>query len=83
MKQTVRATVVQIENESGEHPAVVLQCSGDIAISPKASVTARAILCDQEVLIVGPDRVNVRGKGKPTVEVGDIVEIEVTSDTTA
>jgi hypothetical protein len=66
MKQTIRTTVVQIENEQGEHPAVMLKCSGE-AIPPKATVSAKAILCEQEVLIVGADRLKIRGKGKPSV----------------
>jgi hypothetical protein len=77
MTLRIPTTVVRIENEEGEHPSVVLRCPGCEAIAPKARVSAKAILCEQEALIVGPDCVKILGKGKPSVGVGDIVEITV------
>jgi hypothetical protein len=81
VNQTIQTTVVQIENEQGEHPAVMLRCSEGEAIPPKATVSAKAILCEQEVLIVGTDRLKIRGKGKPSVCLGDLVEIRVIAET--
>ena len=81
MKQTIQTTVVEIENEEGEHPAVTLRCSGSERIPLKATVTAKAILCEQEVLVAGKDRFKILGKGKPCVGVGDKVEISVVSET--
>lgn len=76
MTQRIQTKVVRIENEEGETPSVVLRCPGE-AIAPKATVTTKAILCEQEVLVAGPDCVKVLGKGKPSVGVGDLVEINV------
>ena len=81
MKQTIQTTVVQIENEQGELPAVMLRCSEGEAIHPEATVSAKAILCEQEILIVGTDRLKIRGKGKPSVGLGDMVEIRVIAET--
>jgi hypothetical protein len=80
MKETIQTRVVRIENEQGERPSVMLRCLGGGAIPPKASVTAKAIFCDQEVMVAGPDHIKVLGKGKPSVGVGDMVEINVISD---
>jgi hypothetical protein len=82
MKQTIQTTVVQIDNEDGEYPAVTLQCSGEETIPLKATISAKAILCEQQVLVAGRDRLKILGKGKPSVSVGDIVEICVASETT-
>jgi hypothetical protein len=79
VKQTIQTTVVQIENEQGELPAVMLRCSEGEAIHPEATVSAKAILCEQEILIVGTDQ--KRGKGKPSVGLGDMVEIRVIAET--
>jgi hypothetical protein len=51
-----------------------------VNLSPKATVTAQAILRDQEVLIAATDRVKVLGKGKPSVVLGDTVEIRVVAE---
>jgi hypothetical protein len=80
MTQTIQAKVIHIEDEEGEQPVVVLQCLEGEPISPKATVTAEAILRDQEVLIAATDRVKVLGKGKPSVSLGDTVEIRVVAE---
>jgi hypothetical protein len=81
MSQTIQATVIHIENDQGEQPVVVLRCLAGEPISLKATVTAQAILLDQEVLIAAKDRVKVVGKGKPCVALGDTVEIRVVAET--
>jgi hypothetical protein len=52
----------------------MLRCSEGKAIPPKATVSEKAILCEQEVLILGTDRLKIRGKGTPTVGIGDVVQ---------
>jgi hypothetical protein len=81
MRHTIQTTVVQVENEQGEHPAVMLRCTGGESIPSKATVRAKAIFCEQEVVVAGTDRLKILGKGKPSVCVGDTVEICVLSET--
>jgi hypothetical protein len=81
MRQTIQTTVVQVENEQGEHPAVMLRCTGGESIPPKATVSAKAIFCEQEVVVAGTDRVKILGKGKPSVSLGETVEICVLAET--
>jgi hypothetical protein len=77
MKRTIQTIVVQIENEEGEHPRVVLQCPKGELLEPKSSFKTKAIFLDQEPLAVASDRIKVVGKGKPCVKLGDIVVVEV------
>lgn len=69
--------MVQIENEEGEHPRVVLQCPEGEFLEPKSSLRTKAIFLDQEPLVVASDRIKVVGKGKPCVKLGDTVIVEV------
>ena len=48
MKRTIQTMVVQIENEEGEHPRVVLQCPEGEFLEPKSSLKTKAIFLDQE-----------------------------------
>jgi hypothetical protein len=80
MSETIQATVIHIENEEGEQPVVVLRCLAGKPISPKATVTAQAVLRDQEIVIEATNRVKVLGKGKPSVGLGDTVEIRVVAE---
>jgi hypothetical protein len=80
MSQTMQEKVIHIENEQANQAVVVLRCLAGEPISPKATVTAQAILRDQEVLIAATDRVKVLGKGKPSVVLGDTVEIRVVAE---
>jgi hypothetical protein len=80
MSETIQATVIHIANEEGEQPVVVLRCLVGKPISPKATVTAQAVLRDQEIVIEATNRVKVLGKGKSSVGLGDTVEIRVVAE---
>jgi hypothetical protein len=73
--------VMGIENEDGETPLVILQCPEGEKIAAKATVTAKAIMLDQETLVAARDRINVVGKSGPSVHLGDTVEVQVVSTT--
>jgi hypothetical protein len=79
MKRTIQTKVVEIENEGGEHPRVVLQCPEGELLEPKSSFKTKAIFIDQEPLVAASDRIKVLGKGKPSVNLGDTVVVEVVS----
>jgi hypothetical protein len=80
VKRTIPAKVIGIENGDGETPRVLLQgITGEI-IAPKATVMTSAILRDQEPLIVATDRINIVGKGRPSVHLGDTVEVQIVSN---
>jgi hypothetical protein len=77
MRRTIQTQVISIENEDGENPRVVLQCPEGEIISPKTAVMTKAIFRDQEPLVAATDRIKVLGKGKPSVDVGDTVEVQL------
>jgi hypothetical protein len=77
MKRTIETKVIGIENEDGETPRVILQCPQGETIAAKATLTASSIMVDQEPLVSAVDRINVVGKGRPTVHLGDTVEVQV------
>ena len=79
MKRTIQTTVVGIENEGGETPEVILQSPEGEKIAAKAAVTTSAIMVDQQPLVAAVDRINVVGKGRPSVHLGDTVEVQVVS----
>jgi hypothetical protein len=79
MKRKFSATIVEIENIEGENPRVVLQCSAGEIVSSKDRFAVPAIFCDQEYIIAATDRIKVIGKGKPSAEVGQTLEVEVIS----
>jgi hypothetical protein len=81
MKRTIAMKVIGIENEEGETPRVILQCPDGETIGAKATVTASPIMVDQESFIAAIDRIKVVGKGRPSVHLGDTVEIQVLSTT--
>jgi hypothetical protein len=80
-KRTIETKVMGIENEDGETPLVVLQCPEGETIGAKASVTASAIMVDQETMVAARDRINVVGKSRPSVQLGDTVEVQVSPTT--
>ena len=80
MKRTIQMQVVNIENEGGETPRVVLQCPAGETIAPKDIVKAKAIFPEQEPLIVAMDRIKILGKGRPHINLGDTVEVQVISE---
>ncbi|HEY6839734.1 MAG TPA: hypothetical protein VI114_00840 [Chthoniobacterales bacterium] len=79
MKRKFPATVVEIENVEGENPRVVLQCSAGETVSSKDKIAVHAVFCDQEYVIAATDRIKIIGKGKPSAEVGQTLEVEVIS----
>jgi hypothetical protein len=79
MKRKFPATVVEIENAEGENPRVVLECSAGEKVSSKDKIAVHAIFCDQEYMITAIDRIKITGKGKPSAEVGQTLEVEVIS----
>ncbi len=79
MKRRIETKVIAIEDEAGEKFRVILQCPEGDTIAPKATVSANPIMVDQEQLVAAIDRINVLGKGKPSVRLGDTVEVQVFS----
>ena len=77
MTKTIQTKVASIENGTPE--CVVLECLNGETIPPKAKLTTRAIFHEQHSVIASPDRVKILGKGKPSVSLGELVEIRVIS----
>jgi hypothetical protein len=77
MKRRIETKVIAIEDEAGEKSLVILQCPEGETIAAKATVSANPIMVDQEQLVAAIDRINVVGKGKPSVHLGDMVEVQV------
>jgi hypothetical protein len=77
MKRKFPATVVEIENATGENPRVVLRCSAGETVSSKDKIAVPAIFCDQDYIIAGTDRIKIIGKGKPSATVGQTLQVEV------
>jgi hypothetical protein len=81
MKRTIETKVIGVENQDSEAPLVILQCPEGETIGAKATVTAAPIMIDQQQLVVAVDRINVVGKGRPSVHLGDTVIVQVVSTT--
>ena len=48
-------------------------------MSSKDKIAVHAIFCDQEYVIAATDRIKIIGKGKPSADVGQTLEVEVIS----
>ena len=48
-------------------------------MSSKDKIAVHAVFCDQEYVIAATDRIKIIGKGKPSAEVGQTLEVEVIS----
>ena len=57
-------------------------CNVPRAKCAKATVRAKAIFRDQEALIAATDRIKVLGKGRPYLNLGYTVEVQVISNPT-
>jgi hypothetical protein len=69
--------VIRIDATPTGEPGVILQCPEGERIAPKATVTAKAIFREQEALVESADRVKVFGKGNPGIDLGDVVDVQI------
>jgi len=77
MKRTIQMRVIRIDTATGSKPGVLLQCPEGERIASKATVTTKAIFPEQEALVESADCVKVLGKGNPGIDLGDVVEVQI------